>query len=109
VLQQERCRSAPLEQYRRTLRFLGVGDDRVPRRVSRALSRSASHSLLDRLRSVRRVQRPQAARLWPDLEAALHAALDPEVETLRATVPEFDVRLWPNFAHLADAPAPVPA
>jgi hypothetical protein len=110
VLQQERCRSAPLEQYRRTLRFLGVSDDRVPRSASRALSRTDPSALLDRLRSVRRGQRPQpAARLWPDLEAALHAALDPGIETLRAKVPEFDVRLWPNFAHLADAPAAVPA
>jgi hypothetical protein len=39
--------------------------------------------------------------LWPDIEASLHIALDPEVEALAATVPEFDVTLWPNFARLA--------
>jgi hypothetical protein len=101
VLQQERCRSAPLEQYRRTLRFLGVRDDRVPRGVSRALSRTDARSLLDRLRSVRRGRRRQAARLWPDLEAALHAALDPEVERLATMLPDFEPALWPNFAHFA--------
>ena len=42
-----------------------------------------------------------AAPLWPDLEGALHTALDPDVAALRELVPELDLALWPNFAHLA--------
>ena len=42
--------------------------------------------------------------LWPDLEAALHTALDPDVEGLHELVPDLDLSLWPNFAHLAARP-----
>ena len=48
------------------------------------------------------------APLWPDLEASLHIALDPEVQALQELVPALDLSLWPNFAHLA-APRPVAA
>src|SRR5215212_5008906 len=118
VLQFERCRREPLTEYRRTLEFLGVRDrDFAPRRLRRkaAGKPEALHvELLVRLglpegtkrRLTERVTgRPVAretASLWPDVEAALHTALDPEVETLAATVAGFDVSLWPNFAHLAD-------
>ena len=49
------------------------------------------------------VERRRPVPLWPDIEAALHTTLDPEVEALAATVPGFDVGLWPNFTHLARA------
>jgi len=98
VLQHERCRSDPLGEYRRTLRFLGVADDVVPKRVRRAVADAGGSALLDRPQPAAPL--PTAA-LWPELEAALHAALDPEVEGLAATVAGFDVGLWPNFAHLA--------
>ena len=40
----------------------------------------------------------QAAALWPELEAALHTALDDDVRRLAGMVPELDLELWPNFA-----------
>jgi hypothetical protein len=126
VLQFERCRREPLAEYRRTLDFLAVRDrDFAPRRLRRkAAGRpEALHvELLLRLglpegtkrRITERITgRPvgrETASLWPDLEAALHTALDPEVEALAATVPGFDVSLWPNFAHLAERrPAAMPS
>jgi hypothetical protein len=119
VLQYELCRRDPVGQYRRTLAFLDVRDtDFAPRRLRReAAGKPASLALaaLLRLRLPARVHRRAAARLarrpvdvrerpplWPDLEAALHTALDPDVEALRALVPELDLTLWPNFAHLAE-------
>jgi hypothetical protein len=126
VLQFERCRRDPVAEYRRTLEFLGVRDvDRVPRRLRRraAGKPEALHvELLVRLGlpegTKRRVAekltgRPverETVELWPDLEAALHTAFDPEVEQLAAMVPELDLSLWPNFAHLAKRErAPVPS
>jgi hypothetical protein len=117
VLQFERCRRDPLGQYRRTLEFLDVRDTGF---APRALQRKAAGkpeslpvTLLLRLglpagtrrRVVERVAgRPVAERapapLWPDLEAALHTALDADVAALRELVPELDLSLWPNFAHL---------
>jgi hypothetical protein len=108
VLQFERCRADPAGQYRRTLEFLGVRDPAfTPRRLQR--SASMARALAERLPLPRKVTErlsghpePRAtAPLWPDLEAALHTALDPQVARLQATVPEFDVSLWPNFAHVA--------
>jgi Sulfotransferase family len=110
VLQYERCRRDPAGEYRRTLEFLGVRDTAfLPRRV---LGRRAALAVA----VARRLPLPGATRrkvaerasgapeaqatapLWPDLEAALHTALDPQVARLDATVPGFDVSLWPNFA-----------
>lgn len=108
VLQYERCRRDPAREYRRTLEFLGVRDTAfVPRRLqggraSLAMSVAARLGLPRKL-TERVSGRPQArptAPLWPDLEAALHTALDPQVEELAAMVPELDVALWPNFAQL---------
>jgi hypothetical protein len=116
VLQLERCRRDPLGQYRRTLEFLGVRDrDFAPRRLRRKAAGRPESPAVElalrlglpqgtRTRLLARLGRAddrEAVALWPDVEASLHAALDPEVEALAATVPEFDVTLWPNFAHLA--------
>jgi hypothetical protein len=115
VLQYERCRRDPVEQYQRTLAFLGVRDTGfVPRRLGRkAAGKPESTAVAALLRlglpvgrrrrvAERLAGRPVDARrtapLWPDLEAALHTALDPDVEALRALVPELDLTLWPNFA-----------
>jgi hypothetical protein len=88
VLQLERCQADAARQYRRTLEFLGARDRAfLPRQL--------------------RDRRPPAAQardgieLWPDIEDALHAALDPEVERLATMLPDFEPALWPNFAHLA--------
>jgi hypothetical protein len=117
VLQLERCRRDPLAQYRRTLEFLGVRDrGYAPGRLRRKAAgrpESLPMSILMRLgvpegmrrrataRRTRRTPAPPPVPLWPDIEASLHIALDPEVEALAAMVPELDLSLWPNFAHLA--------
>jgi hypothetical protein len=111
VLQFERCRRDPAGQYRRTLAFLGVRDTAfTPRRLQRKASMAlavAGRLGLPRKVTERLSRRPAprtTAPLWPDLEAALHTALDPQVERLCELVPDLDRSLWPNFAHL-EAPA----
>ncbi|MBX5441595.1 MAG: sulfotransferase [Solirubrobacteraceae bacterium] len=121
VLQYERCRADVLGEYRRTIRFLGLPDDGfVPRRLRRAArGKTGPRAYVRALRaaglpehvnrrwlrtSVRRLLRGRRLELprepWPELDAALHAVLDPEVEALRELVPELDLSLWPHFAHL---------
>ena len=113
VLQFERCRRDPVGQYRRTLEFLGVRDTGfVPRRLAgggdaggpprpvAALLRMAGRRRVGERLAGRPLAGAPQAPLWPDLEAALHTALDGDVELLRGMVPELDVSLWPNFAHL---------
>jgi hypothetical protein len=117
VLQFERCRRDPVGQYRRTLEFLAVRDTTfAPRRLRRkAAGKPESPGVAaflrlglppgTRRRVLERLGRPVVeqlpAPLWPDLEAALHTAFDPDVEALRELVPELDLSLWPNFGHLA--------
>ena len=102
VLQFERCRRDPRGQYRRTLEFLGVRDTAFePRRmrhsaVERLLGRVAPRRVAERLTG-RPVTERSFAPLWPDIEAALHDALDPDVAALQRLVPELDTSLWPNF------------
>lgn len=106
VLQHERCQADPSGEYRRTLRFLGVRDDFVPRRLRRwrggddrdlrfptrleTVNRTVFRTLLRR-------HDPDPAVLWPELEASLHEELDPEVEALDGLVEGLDLSLWPNF------------
>jgi hypothetical protein len=85
VLQYERCRADPGGEYRRTLRFLGVDEDHEPREVER-----------ERGTTTATAKEP----LWPDMLAVLHRELDADVERLAELVPELDLSLWPNFAHL---------
>jgi hypothetical protein len=86
VLQFEKCRLDPIGQYQRTLRFLDVADDHVPHEIERPRGTTTE---------------PNKEPLWPDLKQALRTALQPEVERLRELVPDLDIDLWPNFAHLA--------
>jgi hypothetical protein len=95
VLQFERCVRDRVGEYRRTLEFLGVRD-RVPVR----LRYPHPGSRLARRRrppGVRDVTPP----LWPEIDAALHVALDPDVKRLAELVPALDLSLWPSFSHLA--------
>jgi hypothetical protein len=85
VLQYERCRSDPLGQYARTLRFLGLPDDHEPIGIDEAKGTTMESRKME---------------LWPDLQAALRSALEPEVERLRTLVPDLDLGLWKNFSHL---------
>jgi hypothetical protein len=114
VLQYERCLADPAGEYRRTLEFLGVRDlDAAPRRLQVPVRTSRLSGPLARVarlglpgRATRRAAERIAGRplgrveapLWPDLDAALRTALDPEVERLAEMVPQLDLSLWPNFA-----------
>jgi hypothetical protein len=82
VLQYEKCRLDPLGEYRRTLRFLGVAPEHEPQE-------------LERLRgsTMEPAKEP--------FEQALRTALEPDVARLRELVPDLELALWPNFAHLA--------
>ena len=90
VLQYERCALEPLEEYARTLRFLGVRDDFEPSGVGELRGRTRA---------------ADKEPLWPELLDDLHDTLDPEIRDLQALVPGVDLSLWPNFAHLAAAGA----
>lgn len=90
VLQLERCLADPQEQYARTLRFLGVPDDFRPTGLRRRAIRRARRQL-DRA----------DAHLWRDLEVPLLKELEADVGELRELVPDLDLALWPQFAHLA--------
>ena len=82
VLQLERCLKDPTGQYERTLEFLGVSSDFRPRLLRRTPK-----------------QRAQAS-LWPDLEIPLLKELEADVRELRELVPDLDLELWPQFAHI---------
>jgi hypothetical protein len=90
ALQYEQCRADPVAQYRRTLRFLGVDDELPPPEFERTRGTTMAS---------------EKAELWPDFKDALRVTLEPEVERLMTMVPDLDVSLWPNFAHLATAAA----
>ncbi len=103
VLQFEQCRRDPVRQYHRTLEFLGVRDASfTPWRLRGRAARRLLELVVPRRFGARVAGRPAAqpepAPLWPDLEASLHTALDPDVEALRELAPELDLTLWPNFA-----------
>jgi hypothetical protein len=116
VLQHEKCRIDPLGEYARTLRFLGVRDDYVPRRLRWRVLRLSGEDKpyirvlrragvpLDRLRPLVRRARGRSrlgrAELWPDIEESLRHEFEAEVRELARLVPELDLSLWPHFAAL---------
>lgn len=85
VLQYERCVQEPEREYERTLRFLGADAGFAPDTF--AIPRGVS-------------QADAKEPLWPELEAALRATLEPEVAELSAMDLGIDMSLWPNFRHL---------
>jgi len=116
VLQLERLLRDPVAEYARTLRFLGVRDDFVPRALRRPPRTDDSPIEQCRLlrpfglppeihvRPLRRLLGrpvPVQLELWEDIRASLLAELTEEVETLRRFDPGFDLSLWPSFAHVA--------
>jgi hypothetical protein len=112
VLQYERCLTAPLAEYERTLAFLGVEPGSAPRSIRRLQRRQSSPGLSRRAVAalgveqsapaewVRRVRTGRArvqVELWPDLLAALRTELEPEIAELSRMVPEIDTGLWTGF------------
>ena len=93
VLQLERCLADPLGEYARTLEFLGVDADFRPSGLRRRLLRRPAS------RTPGAPTRPDVD-LWPDLEVPMLNELEVDVRELRDLVPELDVSLWPQFAHV---------
>ncbi len=88
VLQYERCALEPVSELRRTFEFLGLRD-------------------LDFRPDLEAHPRQQIGK--PELDPVARAshvqAYREDVISLIDSFPEIDVRLWPNFAHLAEASA----
>lgn len=85
VLQYERCTSDLEGQLKATFAFLGLPDHVV-----------SDAELPPRARPS--VGRPE---LSGDVKSRLVSLYSPDVEQLAAGFPEIDLRMWPNFAHLA--------
>jgi hypothetical protein len=90
VLQYERCVGDTAAQLARTYDFLGLRPHSVPE---------------EDLRDVRNATRVDKYPLEPERRRLLVDLYAQQVEELITLVPDLDVALWPNFAHLA-APAP---
>jgi hypothetical protein len=86
IMQYERCAADPDGQLARTFEFLGLSPHKLPREE---LARPRNMSKLEK------VQVPQE-----HLEL-LRRYYRPEVDRLRALMPDLDLALWPNFRHLA--------
>ncbi len=86
ILQYERCTSEPLSELRRTFEFIGLKDTEFMPDLHAHPQRSIERSALD-----------------PDTRAAYIQTYRDDVLSLIDSFPEIDVRLWPNFAHLASA------
>ena len=86
VLQFEKSLLDPVGEYRRTTRFLGLDDWRLPDEL-----------LGERFNPSR--SQPAPAEL--DEPADLIEAIEPDVRELLAIAPEIEPSLWPNFRHLA--------
>ncbi|MGA2321432.1 MAG: sulfotransferase [Solirubrobacteraceae bacterium] len=90
ILQYERCTREPESQLRRTFAFLELEDTGF-------MPALAAHPK-------RQAEKP---RLDPGTRDAYVRAYQDDVLSLIESFPEIDLRLWPNFAHLAGlSPAP---
>ncbi|HEV8421009.1 MAG TPA: sulfotransferase [Actinomycetota bacterium] len=82
VLQYERCVRSPLEEYRRTLQFLGVGDLSFrPQAVEQRVNTTAAPVELDE-----------------PTRRELDEAYRQDAERLAELLPELDLTLWPSVA-----------
>jgi hypothetical protein len=85
VLQYEQCVADPVGQMHRTLEFLGLDPDRwEPGQAQRRVNSSA-------------VAKPV---LDPETRAALVAACQADLATVRTLVPDLDIALWPTAASM---------
>jgi hypothetical protein len=101
VLQLERCLEDPLGQYARTLEFFGVDDEFQPASLGGGAIRRARRILGRPAGGLPGAPEPVDVDLWPDLEVPMLKELAADVLELSALVPDLDLSLWPQFAHLA--------
>jgi len=101
VLQIERCLQDPVGEYARTLRFLGVDESFRPSVFGDGPVDQARR-MLGRAGVTPRAPKLERPELWPELATPLLKRLEEDVRELVELVPELDVSLWPDFAHLAD-------
>jgi hypothetical protein len=101
VLQFERCVTDPAGQYERTLRFLGVDPRFRPDSLRTGPLERARRMLGRGGEPAAGAPQRKRAELWPDTEVPLLKALEPDVLELLEIVPDLDLSLWPEFAHLA--------
>ncbi len=85
ILQYERCNLAPANELARTFAFIGV-EPFTP--DAAALQREVNPAWMEKL------------PLEPERRELMRRLYEPEVLRLTAMVPDLDLSLWPNFAHL---------
>ena len=89
ILQYERCVADPAGQLRSTFRFLGLEDAEL------------AHRPPDQVTSLRHGSHEPSLDLDPAVRRRLVSLYSSDVVSLARTLPDIDLRLWPNFAHLA--------
>jgi len=89
ILQYERCNADPVGQLRATFRFLGLADSELEHRAPTQPA------------APRVVSTESPATLDPTVRRRLVSLYSDDVAELASLVPDIDLRLWPNFAHLA--------
>ena len=89
ILQYERCAADPAAQLRTTYEFLGLPDPGL-----------ADASWAERP-TPRTVTHDPRAELDPAVRRRLVSLYAADVASLTELLPEFDLDLWPNFAHLS--------
>jgi hypothetical protein len=93
ILQYERCVADPAGQLRATFRFLGLADSDLP------------HPAPVLPAAPRAVVPESPGALDPTVRRRLVSLYTSDVSNLARMLPDVDLGLWPNFAHLADGPS----
>jgi hypothetical protein len=109
VLQFERCVKDPAAEYERTLRFLGVDPGFRPEPLRTSPFQRARRILGGAEGPELGAPTRRRAELWPDIAIPLQKALEADVVELLELVPDLDLSLWPEFAHLGDTEPDTPA
>lgn len=94
IMQYERCVADPAGQLRATFEFLGLEDSELAHRPP---LQSAAH---------RGGTFEPPLELDPTVRRRLVSLYSSDVVSLARTLPSIDLRLWPNFAHLAPGASP---
>ena len=109
VLQFEGCVKEPAAEYERTLRFLGVDTGFRPEVLRTTPLQRARRMLSGAEEPDIGAPSRRLAELWPDTAVPLQKALEAEGLSLRELLPDLDLSVWPEFAHLGDTKPGTPA